>query len=125
VRLILEGKQIKLFGDGEQIRDANYVDDVIDAFLLAGASEEVNGQVYNLGGTPTSLLQVAQVLVELRGGTYTLTPYPPEMKPIEIGDYIADWSKISDALGWRPGVDIKEGLKRTLEYYDKRRTQYF
>jgi UDP-glucose 4-epimerase len=125
VRLILEGQEIKLFGDGRQIRDANYVDDVIDAFLLAGASEEVNGQVYNLGGTPTSLLQVAQALVELWGGTYSVVPFPPEMKPIEIGDYIADWSKISDALGWRPRVDIKEGLKRTLEYYDKRRSLYF
>ncbi len=125
VRLILEGREIKLFGDGQQIRDANFVDDVVDAFLLAGASEEVNGQVYNLGGTPTSLLQVAQVLVELWGGTYSVVPFPPEMKPIEIGDYIADWSKISDALGWRPGVDIKEGLKRTLEYYDKRRSLYF
>ncbi len=125
VRLILEGREIKLYGDGKQIRDTNFVDDVVDAFLLAGASEEVNGQIYNLGGTPIDLLQIAQTLVELWGGSYTVVPFPEDMKTIEIGDYIADWSKIRDALGWRPRADIKDGLKKTLEYYDKRRKQYF
>lgn len=125
VRLILEGREITLFGDGEQIRDANYVDDVVDAFLLAGASDEVNGQAYNLGGTPASLKEIVETLIELRGGSYTLAPFPESAKSIEIGDYTADWSKIRDALGWSPRIDLREGLKRTLEYYDTRAGDYF
>ncbi|MCL4234038.1 MAG: NAD-dependent epimerase/dehydratase family protein [Deltaproteobacteria bacterium] len=125
VRLILEGREVSIFGDGTQVRDANYIDDVVDAFLLAGASDEVDGQVYNLGGTPASLVEIARTLVDLRGGSWKLVPFPAEAKVIEIGDYIAKTDKIRDALGWTARWNLRDGLARTIEYYDTRREAYF
>lgn len=125
VRLILEGREVSIFGDGTQVRDANYIDDVVDAFLLAGASDEVDGQVYNLGGTPASLVEIARTLVDLRGGSWKLVPFPAEAKVIEIGDYVAKTDKIRDALGWAARWNLRDGLARTLEYYDTRREAYF
>ncbi|MCC6159606.1 MAG: NAD-dependent epimerase/dehydratase family protein [Deltaproteobacteria bacterium] len=125
VRLILEGREVSVFGDGTQVRDANYIDDVVDAFLLAGASDEVDGQVYNLGGTPASLVEIARTLVDLRGGSWKLVPFPAEAKVIEIGDYVAKTDKIRDALGWTARWNLRDGLERTIEYYDTRREAYF
>ncbi len=125
-RLILEGKTVKLFGDGKQVRDANYVDDVVRAFLLAGASEKVNGQVYNLGGQPAGLLDIVKILIEITGkGDYQFVPFPDRMKSIEVGNYIADSTKIQDQLGWKPRTDLKEGLTRTIEFYSKAKEHYF
>ena len=60
LRQLIDGETIKLFGTGEQIRDTNYVDDVVEAFLLTGASDKVWGQVFNLGGTPVSLKEFVE-----------------------------------------------------------------
>ncbi|MCB1152361.1 MAG: GDP-mannose 4,6-dehydratase [Deltaproteobacteria bacterium] len=124
-RLILEGREVTIYGDGTQIRDANYIDDVVDAFLLAAASEETTGQVYNLGGTPASLIDIVETMIDLHGGTYRLVAFPEDAKTIEIGDYHADYGKIRDALGWAPRIDLREGLARTLDFYDSRREAYF
>jgi UDP-glucose 4-epimerase len=120
VRLLIEGKPIKVFGDGLQLRDFNYVEDCVDALLLAGASDEANGKVYNLGSTEVvGLKAVAEMMVQLGyGGTFALVPFPPERKAIDIGDYYSDFSLISKELGWLPKVGLREGLQRTMEYYN-------
>src|SRR6185436_16306084 len=76
MRQVTLGEPIQLFGDGTQRRDFDYVDDVVDAFLRAGAMEEANGQVFNLGGeAPVSLLDLARMMVDIAGrGSYSLTP---------------------------------------------------
>ncbi len=127
VRLLLEGKPIKVFGDGLQLRDFNYVDDCVEAMLLAGASDQANGKVYNLGSTEVvGLKALAGVMVELGyGGTFELIPFPPERKAIDIGDYYSDFSLITHELGWTPKVDLKEGLKRTIAYYEAHQEQYW
>lgn len=126
IRLILEDKKVRIFGDGKQIRDATFVDDAVMAFLLVPVSEETNGEVYNLGGTPSSLVDVVETLIDITGcGSYELVPFPEESKVIEVGDYIADYRKIKDALGWVPQVDLKEGLTRAVEFYSKYKKHYF
>jgi UDP-glucose 4-epimerase len=125
IRLALDGQEIRLFGDGKQIRDANYVDDVVQAFLLAGVDDAANGQVFNLGGSPTSLLELAQLITSITGTGYSLQPYPEDLKVIEIGDYIADWSKAERMLGWRPVVELRDGLERTINYYRQNRAHYW
>lgn len=126
-RLLIEGKPIQVFGDGTQVRDFNYVDDVVDAFLLAGASDEANGQVFNLGADdPINLRDLAALLVEINGGgEYRLVPFPSERKAIDIGDYYADYSKIRSILGWAPKVPLREGLIPTLAYYREHSDKYW
>ena len=120
VKLLLEGKPIKVFGDGKQLRDFNYVDDCVDALLLAGASDKSNGKVYNLGSNDVlDLVSLAQIMTELGyGGAYELVAFPPERLAIDIGDYYSDFSLISKELGWSPRITLRDGLKKTLVYYE-------
>ena len=127
LKLLLDGNPIQVFGDGQQLRDFNYVDDCVDAMLLAGASDKSNGMVYNLGSKEViSLKALADVLISMGyGGSFQLVPFPAERKAIDIGDYFSDYSLISEELGWEPKVDLKRGLLRTLEYYSKHRSEYW
>jgi len=127
IRRLIEGETIDIWGDGAQIRDFNYVDDVVDAMLLTAASDEANGHVFNLGSEEiTNLGDLAALLVEINGGgSYRIIPYPPDRKPIDIGDYYADYRRIRDQLGWAPQVSLREGLVRTLEYYRQHRERYW
>jgi UDP-glucose 4-epimerase len=126
MRLVTLGEPIQLFGDGAQKRDFDYVDDVVDAFLRAGAMEQADGQVFNLGGeTPVSLRELVEMMIELAGrGSYSLVPFPPERKAIDIGDFWGDATRIREALGWRPQVPLREGLRRTLEFYQQHKEHY-
>jgi len=127
IRMVIEGKPIQVFGDGHQVRDFNYVDDVVDAFLLAAASKKANGQVFNLGtDTPINLRDLAALLVEVNGGgEYCTAPFPPERKAIDIGDYYTDYSRIHSVLGWTPKVPLREGLAHTLAYYRENGDKYW
>jgi UDP-glucose 4-epimerase len=119
IRQIIEGHTIKVFGDGRQLRDFNYVDDVVNALMLAACREEAVGQVMNLGSDEViNLKDLAQLLVTANGaGNWELQPFPPERKAIDIGDYYGNWSLANTLLGWKPVVELKEGLTRSLEYY--------
>ncbi|MBB3212979.1 dTDP-glucose 4,6-dehydratase/UDP-glucose 4-epimerase [Herbaspirillum sp. Sphag1AN] len=127
VRSIIEGKPIKVFGDGKQLRDFNYVDDCVDALLLAGASDVANGKVYNLGSREViNLGDLAQMMVSLGyGGTHELVAFPTERKAIDIGDYYSDFTLISKDLGWTPKVGLKDGLRKTMEYYKANSQHYW
>lgn len=127
VRLLLEGKPIKVFGDGKQLRDFNYVDDCVNALLLAGISDTTNGKVYNLGSPEViGLKALAELIVDLGyGGTFKLIPFPPERKAIDIGDYYSDFNLIAQELGWKPKIAFEEGLRRTVEFYSKNSSEYW
>ena len=127
IRLAMDDQQIQIFGDGEQKRDYTYVDDVVEALLLAGASEAANGGVFNLGGLETmSHLQLIRLLCSVAGsGGYRIVPFPPERRAIDIGDFYADYSKIRTTLGWSPVVTLQEGLSRTVEFYRQNREHYW
>ena len=118
IRLVIEGKPFEIW-DGQQLRDFTYVDDAVDALLLAATSEEANGKVFNLGGDCViSLKDLADLVIELNGGgEYIIRSFPPERKRIDIGDYYADFSYIHSVLGWKPKVPLREALIRTLAFY--------
>jgi UDP-glucose 4-epimerase len=126
IKKAVAGEEIQIFGDGQQKRDFDYVDDVVDAFLRAGATDAADGQVFNLGGEPpVSLLDLVQKLIALAGhGSYTIVPFPEERKKIDIGDFYADATKIRKALGWTPRLSLEEGLARTLAYYREHQEHY-
>ena len=126
VRLAVEGKPISLYGDGSQLRDLVYVDDVVDAFLRAGATDVCNGEVFNVGGSePISLRALASKLIDLAGrGRLDCVPWPEEKKAIDIGSFYADSSKLRSTTGWTPTVTLDEGLRRTIEFYRANFSQY-
>ena len=127
IRLLIEGKPIKVFGDGLQLRDFNYVDDCVEAILAAGASEITCGKFYNLGSPEIiSVRNLAELLVNLGyGGTYELMPFPDDRKAIDIGDYYGNFSLIQRDLGWKPAVDLRAGLQRTIAYYRQNHSHYW
>ena len=126
IKNLIEGNPIKVYGDGLQLRDFNYVEDCVSALTLAGSSEQSNGKIYNLGGDKViNLLDLAKTLVDLhKGGLYELIPFPVDRKIIDIGDYYGDFSLIKKDLGWLPSVSFQNGLERTLDYFLKNYKKY-
>jgi UDP-glucose 4-epimerase len=124
---LLEGLPLLVFGDGAQIRDFNYVDDVVDALLLAATDERADGQVFNLGAPGwLSLRELAALMIEAHGsGSYELVPFPAERKAIDIGSYYSDHRRIAERLGWQPRISLRDGIGRTLEFYARHRKHYW
>lgn len=125
IRRLVEGEPFEVWG-GEQWRDFTYVDDAVDAFLLAAARPEAVGEIFNLGGPPrVTLARLAEMLVELNGGgSFVVRAFPSDRRKIDIGDYYADDRRIRRRLGWRPRVDLRTALARTLSYYQKELRHY-
>ena len=119
IKQLIDSAPIKVFGDGLQLRDFNFVDDCVEALLLAGARDDAVGKVYNLGSDEVvSLKDLADLLIEIHGsGQREIVPFPAERKAIDIGDYYSDFSLIRRELGWAPTVTLSQGLARTLDYY--------
>jgi UDP-glucose 4-epimerase len=127
VRQALEGGESQLFGDGQQFRGFNYIDDAVDALLVAGSRPEVVGDYFNLGGMkPFTLEALVQMLIRAAGsGTYRIVPFPPEKTAIDIGSVYSSWMKFHFATGWQPQVPLEEGLQKTVAYYKEHRGHYW
>jgi dTDP-glucose 4,6-dehydratase/UDP-glucose 4-epimerase len=127
IRQLIEGTPVKVFGDGTQLRDFNFVDDVVNALLLAAAEPRTFGHVYNLGSREVvSLKDLAVLLVRLHGrGSYDVVPFPSERKAIDIGDYYSDFAKATEEFRWSPSISLEEGLSRTIEYYERHARNYW
>lgn len=126
LRLLLEGTPFEVWG-GEQLRDFTYVDDCVDAMLLAAQDDKAIGKIYNIGGEKNvSLLQLAQLLIAANGGKggYAVRQFPESRKKIDIGDYYSDDALIRKELGWTPRVPLEEGLSRTVAYYSTELPHY-
>lgn len=125
IQRILTGNEIQIFGDGKQIRDFNHVSDVIQAMLLCAVSPVAEGKIYNLGGEPISLIDLAQLLVEVNGsGSFVTVPFPEKRKRIDIGGYYGDYSLIKNEIGWQPQVSLRDGLKQMLAFYRENKIHY-
>jgi UDP-glucose 4-epimerase len=125
IRLLLEGKPFEVWG-GNQLRDFTYVEDAIDALLVAASEDTANGRAYNLGGCEVvSLEQLAKLLVQTNGsGAFELREFPTERKRIDIGDYYADDHLIENELGWRPVTELAQGLSASLAYFREHLPKY-
>jgi UDP-glucose 4-epimerase len=119
IRRVVLDEEILLFGDGEQKRDFNYVDDVVDAFLLAASSPSAEGETFNLGASPPATLrEFVELLYEVAGKkpAYSLVPFPEERRRIDIGDFYADYEKIQRTIGWKPKTSLREGVSKTIDF---------
>ena len=127
MRLAIDGEPIPVFGDGRIKRDFLYIDDCVDALLLLAVTPGAEGAVFNIGhDTPSDFLTLAQTIVEAAGtGQYAFTPFSPERKAQEPGDFYTDITKINRLTGWRPRTSLAEGVTRTLDYYRRFKTRYW
>ena len=119
IRQAVEGNEIQIYGDGSQLRDFVYVDDAVDAFLRAGSSDAVNGEVFNVGGDqPISHRELVRLLIATAGsGRVRHVEWPDDKKSIDIGSFYSDSSRFRATVGWCPRVPLDEGLRRTIEFY--------
>jgi len=118
IRNALTQNRIDIFGDGTQKRDFNYIDDVVDAFILAAENANLESHIYNLGADKLyTLLDFVKILQGICPLEYRLVPFPPDHAAIDIGDFQADDSKFKTEIGWSPKIDLTEGLTRTVEYF--------
>lgn len=116
IKKILANQNPIIFSDGKQTRDFVYVSDVVNANLLAAESKNTAGEVYNIGyGKEISVLDLAKLLIKFSG-----KDLEPVFGPERAADFkkcIPDISKAYNAFGYRPKVELEDGLRKTLEWW--------
>jgi nucleoside-diphosphate-sugar epimerase len=116
VKQIFHNERITIYGDGNQTRDFTYIDDVVDATIKAAYVENIDGEIFNIGGgSNKSVNQVVRLLTKLTGMNVEII-YEPE----QVGDVshtYADVSKAKKILGYEPKTKLEEGLKKFIDWY--------
>jgi UDP-glucose 4-epimerase len=121
IDLLLQGRPPVIFGDGEQSRDFTYIDNVVQANLLAMSKEQLNGEVVNIAcGKRTSLNQLLNILKHILGSK--VSPVYQGSRKGDVKHSLADINKGKQFLNYEPQVEIEIGLKKTVEYFQKRGT---
>jgi UDP-glucose 4-epimerase len=126
IRLAIEAREIQIFGDGSQMRDFVFVDDAAAAFMMAGASDACDGEVFNVGGRqPISHRDLVALLLDVAGaGSVRYVEWPEDKKRIDIGSFYSDSTKFMTTVGWSPTVDLREGFCRTIAFYREHMAHY-
>ncbi len=110
------GVPMEIYGDGMQIRDYIYIDDLTEALCRCGASPDGRNQTFNIGrGEGLSVWQAAQLICESTGTTAVRRPWPAEAALVESGDYVADIAKARQLLGFQPRFDFAETVRHLIE----------
>lgn len=127
VRQAMDDQTIQVFGDGSILRDFLYVQDAVGAMLAASATESAYGEVLNVGNdTASSFRDLAALVVEMAGkGRWQYAAFSPERAAQEPGDFISDISKIRRLTGWSPTTSLRDGLERTIRYYQQNQSRYW
>ncbi len=119
---ILSGRRLRIFEDGEIVRDFVYVDDVVEALALAGAVDAPPAGPVNIGsGYPGTIREAAEILLETLGAPRTAYDITGEFRPGDIRHALADISKARATLGWRPETGLKEGLSALARWAETER----
>ena len=115
ISLALEGKDITIYGNGEQSRDLMYVDDTVDGFLIIGMDEKAIGEAVNFGtGKDTKIIDLARKVIEISKSNSKISHLPPRLS--EVQRLCCDNSKAKELFNWEPKVSIDEGLRRNIEW---------
>lgn len=119
IRQAIDNEVIKVFGNGKILRDFLYIDDCIEAILMAALSKKAVGEIFNVGiDKPTNFLELVQCIVKVaKSGSYEFAEFSPERKAQEPGDFYSDITKIKKKVGWQPKISLEVGLAKTIEYY--------
>jgi UDP-glucose 4-epimerase len=125
VGLALRNREIRVFGDGSQVRTIAYIDDVVDALVRAGLAGKASGRVYfAVGHEHRTVAEIAEVIARELGGSVKFTPWPRDRGGIEIGDAVISNRRIREELGAEFPVGLEQGLARTRDYFSPRLDDY-
>lgn len=125
IRKALSQEVLEIYGDGDQVRDLNFVDDVTEAFIAAAAFSDIGVGPFNLGsGVGCTLNQFVGHLNDVIPVSVRYLQYPEELRSIDIGSYVADIDVFKDKFGWSPKVGLKKGLEETISYFFDKRSKY-
>jgi nucleoside-diphosphate-sugar epimerase len=123
ITAFLDGEQPTIHGNGEQSRDFTYVDNAVDANLLAVAAPEASGRIFNIAcGEGHTLNFLASEIRRLTNATIEPIHGPP--RPGDIPHSLADVTAAREVLGYEPKVDLIEGLRRTVAWHEAGRAEY-
>ncbi|OGX53411.1 MAG: NAD-dependent dehydratase, partial [Omnitrophica WOR_2 bacterium RIFOXYC2_FULL_43_9] len=127
IRQAIDSEVIPIFGSGKILRDFLFIEDLIEVILLAGLNQNAYGEIFNVGtGKPTNFIELAKIIVKIaKTGKIKFTEFSQERKEIEPGDYYADISKICSTVGWKPRVDLENGIQKTIDYYRSYKRYYW
>lgn len=127
IRQAMENKTLTIFGEGHQVRDYIYVEDLATALIAAGFNPDIEHVSYNVGsGTGTTFAEMVHLVVDTVGsGEVVHIDWPDNYKNVETGDYITDISKLTTELGWQPQVSLQEGIEKTYAYYKQYKEHYW
>jgi len=119
IHLAIADRALTIYGDGHQLRDYVHVEDVVSALLKMAESSEADGRAYNVGsGKGTKMVDLAeQVIAIAGGGRIEHVAWPPLAQQVETGDFMADISRIMRELEWKPSIELRDGLERTVAFY--------
>lgn len=126
IRQAMENRTINIFGDGEQIRDYIYIDDMIESMCIASIKEESNGEIINLGsGVGSKFKDMVESVIRIVGtGSLEYIPWPKDYENIETGHSIADINKLKGITGYSPKYNLEKGIEKTYLYYKKSYERY-
>jgi nucleoside-diphosphate-sugar epimerase len=126
IRQAMEDQVIKIFGNGVQLRDYIFVDDIVNAMMKCAEAPGAAGEVINLGSGNSSRFcdMVSMVITTVNKGRMEFIPWPANYEKIETGDVSVDISKLKSITSWQPAYSLEEGIKKTYEYYEKYYDQY-
>jgi UDP-glucose 4-epimerase len=127
MRLALDNDTIKVFGDGQILRDFLYVDDCVEAILASALCDNAYGQMMNVGiDQPTSFLELAETIVRVaQTGRWEFAPFSPERKAQEPGDFYSDITKIRALVGWEPRTTLDDGIRQSIAFYRQHKEHYW
>ncbi|MCS7265561.1 MAG: SDR family oxidoreductase [Armatimonadetes bacterium] len=119
ITALLRNQSPTIYGDGEQTRDFTFVENCVQANLLAAKAEGVAGEVFNVGaGKQTSVNELFRLIRSLVGVDHIEPIYEPP-RPGDVRHSLAEITKAKKWLGYEPIVSLEEGLKRTIEWFQK------
>jgi nucleoside-diphosphate-sugar epimerase len=122
----LKGEIISIYGEGNQLRDFNYVDDIVDTLIISAFNKNLDGKIFNIGDNKHySLKQVSDIIKSVYPKSkFKFIDFPKELKKIDIGDFYTDYTKFSRLTKWQPKFSLQQGLKKTFKYYLKYKEYY-
>ena len=115
ISLALSGKDLTVFGDGEQSRDLMYVDDTVNGFLIMGSHEKAVGEAVNFGtGKDTKIIDLAEKIIQISGSNSKIIHLPPRLS--EVKRLCSNPSKAKRLFGWEANISVEEGLRKNIEW---------